>query len=104
MGDCMDISSINVNGHLNRPSSVQSSGTPSNIVNTNVKRMVNNTMSRKWGKKSDWPTIATRIDPLRKQQLLKKHPVEGEVSAVLRRLVDLYLDGRIIGVRIEKSV
>jgi len=60
-------------------------------------------MSHKWGKKSDWPVVSTRIDPVKKQQLIKKHPADGEVSLVIRALLDMYLQGRIIGVRLNST-
>ena len=45
--------------------------------------------------------VSTRLPSNMKTELEKKHPNKGEVSKLLRILVDKYLKGRIIGVNLE---
>lgn len=49
-------------------------------------------------KKIEWRVISTRISPEQRELLKKKHPNEGEVSHVLRQLIDKYLAGKIFGI------
>jgi hypothetical protein len=59
-------------------------------------------MSHKPDSKSDWSSIGTRVSPEQEALLRKKHPNKGEISKVLRALISKYLEGRIIGVRLEQ--
>lgn len=52
-------------------------------------------------RKEKWPVISTRIPPDQRKKLNEKHPTDGELSKVLRALVTKYLEGRILGLRIE---
>ena len=58
-------------------------------------------MSEKLKKEPEWPTVSTRLEPIKRDILLKKHPTRGEVSKVLRALVNRYLDGKIMGLKLE---
>lgn len=55
---------------------------------------------KKWGNKTGWPTISTRISPQLRAELLKKHPNEGDISKVLSTLIEMYMKGRILGVKL----
>lgn len=52
-------------------------------------------------KKPEWRVISARISPDQRDLLKKKHPKEGEISEVLRQLIDKYLAGKIFGIKIE---
>lgn len=58
-------------------------------------------MPRKYGKKPEWRAISTRISPDQRELLKKKHPRDGEVSQVLRQLIERYLAGKIFGVIVD---
>ncbi len=61
----------------------------------------NTSMSHaRWGKKRDWPTVATRIPKELKKELQTKHPKEGEVSQVLHQLIEKYVQGKILGIKV----
>jgi hypothetical protein len=58
-------------------------------------------MTRKTGKKHDWPTVAARIPPDLRDWLLNKHSNNGDLSKLIHSLLQKYKDGRILGVRLE---
>ena len=61
-------------------------------------------MTRKWGKQQEYdPSISARIPRAHKNMLTEKFPKDGDVSKLLRALIKRYLEGKIIGVRIEES-
>ena len=51
--------------------------------------------------KEYWPTVAARIPPELRNKILEKHKNEGDISKLIRALLQKYVDGRIIGVRLE---
>ena len=44
--------------------------------------------------------VSSRIAPELRERLLNKHPKEGEISKLIRSLLQRYIDGKIIGVRL----
>jgi hypothetical protein len=44
--------------------------------------------------------VAARISPDQKLKLEHKHPNSGECSKVIRALIKIYLEGKIIGLKI----
>lgn len=58
-------------------------------------------MTRKWGKQAEWPSISARIPPEHKEALIKRFPNDGDISKLLRALIHKYLEGKVLGVRVE---
>lgn len=51
-------------------------------------------------KKPERPVIGTRVSQELKRKLEEKHPNPGEISKLINKLLELYLQNRILGVRI----
>lgn len=49
------------------------------------------------------PVVAARIPIELRQKLLIKHPNKGDISKVIKVLLERYLQGKILGVVINKS-
>jgi hypothetical protein len=45
--------------------------------------------------------VSARISPEIRDRLLEKHPNDGDISKLIRVLLQKYIDGRIIGVKLE---
>lgn len=50
-----------------------------------------------------WPTVAARIPPELKEKFILKHPNDGDMSAVIRQLIERYLQGKIFGIVIKSK-
>ena len=50
-----------------------------------------------------WPTVAARIPPELREKLVTKHPNSGDISAVIKQLIERYLQGKILGIVIKKK-
>jgi hypothetical protein len=50
-----------------------------------------------------WPTVAARIPPELREKLVFKHPNSGDISAVIKQLLEKYLEGKILGIVIKKK-
>ena len=50
-----------------------------------------------------WPTVAARIPPELREKLVTKHPNAGDISAIIRQLLERYLQGKIFGIVIKKK-
>lgn len=50
-----------------------------------------------------WPTVAARIPPELRERLVSKHPNSGDISAVIKQLIEKYLQGKILGIIIKKK-
>jgi hypothetical protein len=60
-----------------------------------------NPMNNKRGIKVNWPVVSTRVSPEMREKLTNKHPNNGDISKVLKALITRYLDGKIIGLKLE---
>lgn len=49
-----------------------------------------------------WPTIAARIPPELRNKLIMKHPNNGDISRLIRVLIEKYLQGKILGISLTK--
>lgn len=54
-----------------------------------------------WGAKKGWPVVAARIPRELKQKLEDKHKEKGEVSEVIYALIQKYLEGKILGLKLS---
>lgn len=52
-------------------------------------------------RKEYWPIISARISPEDARKLRTKHPNKSEITKVLRALISKYVEGRILGLKIE---
>lgn len=55
----------------------------------------------KFAKKPDWMPVSVRVSPEMRIKLKEKHPNDGEISKVLYALIDKYLRGQILGIKIQ---
>ena len=53
--------------------------------------------------KKYYPTVAARIPPELRDKLIAKHPNNGDISAVIKQLIERYLQGKILGIIIKKK-
>lgn len=60
-------------------------------------------MAPKKGTKTDWPVVAARIPPDLRSRLVEKHKKDGDISKLIHILLQKYIEGRIIGVRLESQ-
>jgi hypothetical protein len=54
------------------------------------------------GNTKHWPVVSARIEPELRDKLSLKHPNSGDVSKVIRALLDKYINNRIFGLDISK--
>ena len=57
-------------------------------------------LRKKWAKKDGWEPVSARVSPEIRNKLREKHPNDGEVSRVIRALIQKYLEGKIYGLSI----
>jgi len=53
--------------------------------------------------KKYWPTVAARVPPELRDKLISKHPNDGDISTVIRQLLEKYLQGRILGIVVKQK-
>lgn len=60
-------------------------------------------MPRKRGPRYDWKPVSARISPEMRDRINKKHPNEGDIQKLIFKLLERYLDGRILGININNN-
>ena len=75
---------------------------PQIITKIPIDKEIEGEMAKKvWGKKLNYPVVAARIPPELYTELKRRFPNPGDISKLIRALLQKYADGRIIGVRLE---